>query len=142
MFLLYPWLRLFKCCRCLTLDDREGEEATIRKMKKKREENIIALLPNIELSEETKQMSSALNKLNVMLESRKTSGKNIINRCKEKNEKLLARAGRELKVSMSADGLTTMSQPHPPTDKSGVKYVKWTSSVPKVDLTLGAELVK
>ena len=37
MFLLYPWLRLFKCCRCLTLDDREGEEATIRKMKKKRE---------------------------------------------------------------------------------------------------------
>ena len=56
-------------------------------MKKKREENIIALLPNIELSEETKQMSSALNKLNVMLEQ-KTSGKNIINRCKEKNENI------------------------------------------------------
>ena len=134
------------------LDRKDKEEeakrlATLKKqqaeiMKKKREENIIALLPNIELSEETKQMSSALNKLNVMLESRKTSGKNIINRCKEKNEKLLARAGRELKVSTSADGLTTMSQPHPPTDESGVKYVKWTSSVPKVDLTLGAELVK
>ena len=52
--------------------------------------------------------------------------------------KLLARAGRELKVSLSTDGLSTMSQPHPPSyeNSSGVKYVKWTSSVPKVAVPL------
>ena len=89
-------------------------------------------------------MSSALSKLNTILETRKNKSQTIIERCKEKNEKLLARAGRELKVSLSADGLSTMSQPHPPSceNSSGVKYVKWTSSVPKVSVTIGAELVK
>ena len=89
-------------------------------------------------------MSSALSKLNTILETRKNKSQTIIERCKEKNEKLMARAGRELKVSLSADGLSTMSQPHPPSceNSSGVKYVKWTSSVPKVSVTIGAELVK
>ena len=87
-------------------------------------------------------MSSALNKLNFMLQSRNKNGKNIINRCKQKNEKLLARAGRELRVSLSAEGLTTKSQPRPPTTENGINYIKWTSIVPKVDMTTNAELVQ
>ena len=115
-----------------------------RRREKKRRDDILALLPKIELSEETKEMSSALSKLNTILETRKNKSQTIIERCKEKNEKLMARAGRELKVSLSADGLSTMSQPHPPSSENsnGVKYVKWTSSVPKVSVTIGAELVK
>ena len=120
---------------------KENEEEEERK---KRRDEILALLPKIELSEETKEMSTALSKLNTILETRKNKSQTIIERCKEKNEKLMARAGRELKVSLSADGLSTMSQPHPPTSENsnGVKYVKWTSSVPKVSVTIGAELVK
>jgi hypothetical protein len=37
MFLIYPWLRMCKCCRCINLDDREGEKRSTRKMQKKRE---------------------------------------------------------------------------------------------------------
>ena len=123
--------------------NKRYRKKTKKRRRKKRRDDILALLPKIELSEETKEMSSALSKLNTILETRKNKSQTIIERCK-KNEKLLARAGRELKVSLSADGLSTMSQPHPPSSEnsSGVKYVKWTSSVPKVSVTIGAELVK
>ena len=130
--------------------EREKEEKRLAQLekqkveddKKRRKTEILSLLPHIELSEETKEMSSALSKLNIMLESRKKNGKNVINRCKQKNEKLLARAGRELKVSLSEEGLTTKSQPHPPTTENGINYIKWTSSVPKVDMTIDAELIQ
>ena len=79
-------------------------------------------------SDDTRDVSTALNELTTLLEDRVNKGQLEVQFCRGKNEELFHRAGRGLKVSASAELLA--ATPHrPDIDSSTTKYVKWESSI-------------
>ena len=91
------------------------------------------------------EVAAALTELTTMLQQKLNTGKSEVEYCREKNEELYCRSGRELKVSSSAENFGTV--PHPPIAPadgavgSGSQYGKWSSSIPKVSETIPVSTV-